>query len=73
MRALVSCLALCACGRFEEHAPSTSVPTLKALLPITIEETRVGVGGASFVVLIAGSPDATALLLLHGARFSSET
>ena len=73
MRALVTCLALCACGGPEEHAPPTSVPTSEAPLPITIEETQVEVGGASIMALVPGPPDAPTLLLLHGARFSSET
>jgi abhydrolase domain-containing protein 14 len=73
MRAAVVCLALFACGGQNGDAPPTSVPTLNAPLPITIEETRVEVGGASVVALVAGSPEAPALLLLHGARFSSET
>jgi len=73
MRVLVFCLALCACGGPEEHAPSTPIPTLNASLPNTIEETRVEVGGASVVALVAGSSEVPPLLLLHGARFSSET
>lgn len=63
MRAIVTCLALCACGGSEEHAPPTSVPTSEAPLPITIEETRVEVGAES---LAAAIPDA-GLLLFEGS------
>jgi pimeloyl-ACP methyl ester carboxylesterase len=67
---------VCACkpskGPAQEPAPAPSATTAQPG-PVSIAEESVEVGGSAVRVLAAGSASAPPILLLHGARYSSET
>ncbi len=56
----------------QEPAPAPSATTAQPG-PVSISEESVEVGGSAVRVLAAGSASAPPILLLHGARYSSET